>query len=98
MSKTFKPTKKGLRESWINRLPHELLAKFFIFAHSQARSSHGSVGARHYLASVCCFWHEVAISTPVLWDYISLPSTVGRLVDILKRSKQTPVDVSINTD
>ena len=81
----------------IYRIPYEILASIFVIIRSLARSGGRDTGDCVCLAFVCRLWYRVALSTPELWDYVSLPSPVARPSTRLAPSKQAPVDVVIDT-
>jgi hypothetical protein len=81
----------------INRLPDHVLANIFLIANHR-NHSFGVPPFPYVVSFVCPLWRRVALSTPRLWDFISLSPRIERLSTHLMRSRNVPIDVSINLD
>ncbi|CAL1706679.1 unnamed protein product [Somion occarium] len=88
--------------SWISRLPNELLEKIFMHLRdatiinqsTHARDAHSWVR----VCGVCRLWCEVALQCSALWSYISgYTKTADQIEMMLKRSKQSPLTVHLNS-
>ncbi|KAL1721149.1 hypothetical protein EV715DRAFT_195849 [Schizophyllum commune] len=81
------------------RLPHEVLARIFVYAIIDGRDSRHRL--LHPVLRVCHLWRELALATSALWVDIALSfrydksSWTAVLTECLRRAKAMPLSISL---
>ncbi|PPQ91767.1 hypothetical protein CVT25_000592 [Psilocybe cyanescens] len=98
--------------TFMRRLPVELIQKIFIQSRSPCFDEHQSMWMSRSqlpwaLTQVCHSWRQISLSTPELWKqlptlelqqmYTRNGAYLDYLNEVLKRSKNLPIDIHINS-